>query len=83
MKKSLYVLFLLVVIVVCFPVRPKAYIDPGMGSIIIQSIGVAVVAVSGFFVVFKNRIFAFFKKDKANTVDVDDFDNDDIDNDDN
>lgn len=64
-------LLLVFSIFVSFAVSAHAYFDPGTGSMLLQMLGVAFIAMGGFFVAFKNRIFAFFgrKKNKGATDD--------------
>lgn len=60
---------LLVFIVIFFPVRAFAYLDPGTGSMLVQALLAAVAAVSVSIGMFRRRLQAFFsrffgKKDK-------------------
>jgi len=55
----------MIVIFIFFTFTPAhAYIDPGMGSLILQGLIGAIAAVSFFFTNIKNKIFNFFKKKK-------------------
>lgn len=60
-----YFVFSLTAMMFCFPALAHAYLDPGTGSMILQILGVAFVALGGFFVAFKSRIKAFFSRKKG------------------
>lgn len=62
---ALYVASLIVTMFVFFPTTALAYFDPGTGSMLLQMLGVIFIAMGGLFVAFKNRIFAFFRKNKG------------------
>lgn len=76
-----YLVLLVLVWLVCFPTAALAYFDPGTGSMLLQMLGVAFIAMGGFFIAFKNRIFAFFRRNKkgsdADADDMDDMDDPD------
>lgn len=67
MKNNKSILFLLAPIyaLVFFPMTTLAYIDPGTGSLLLQILGIAFVALGGFWIAFKNKIKSFFGKKNA------------------
>ncbi len=40
------------------------YFDPGTGSLIVQLVVAFFASIGAFFVIFKNKILGFFKKEK-------------------
>lgn len=79
-KKSigLYAVLLSLILLSCFPATALAYFDPGTGSMLLQLLGVAFIALGGFFIAFKNRIRSFFRKKKGLPEDDDDTDDEDV-----
>lgn len=64
MKNSLAIFYFLAVFILCVPGTAHAYIDPGVGSMLLQ--GLAAVLISGliFFRSFRRKIKSFFSKNK-------------------
>ena len=55
--------FLLILVFFSFISYPAyAYLDPGLGSLIIQSVIGLISVTLGFFVIFKNKVISLYKK---------------------
>ena len=67
MKKDLIFQSLMIVFLFLTFTPAHAYIDPGMGSLILQGLIGAIAAASFFFIKIKTKIFNFFKKKRKKT----------------
>lgn len=64
MNRGIYYIITAFVYLLINPTTAFAYIDPGTGSMILQALGVAFIAITSAFVAFKDRIYGLFKKNK-------------------
>lgn len=62
MKKSARLIYCCAIIIFLFPTIAFAYIDPGTGSIILQGLAAAAIAVAAFWGRIKNIILSLFTK---------------------
>ncbi len=68
MRNFAFLKFFLIIVVVCYFVYPQrafAYLDPGTGSLILQMLIAALVAVSFSIKIFWKKIIAFFSSSHA------------------
>lgn len=75
-EKTGHFIFALSALMLFFPAAASAYLDPGTGSMILQLLGVAFIAIGGVWVAFKSKIKAFFARRRGEEVPGDDDDND-------
>lgn len=64
-EKVTLTVFFTVICISCFPKDAYAYIDPMTGSMILQAIGAAFIAIGGAWAIFRGKVKAFFSKDKG------------------
>lgn len=63
-KRFTFILVNFAVIFICFPAQAFAYLDPGTGSLLLQLLGMAFVAMGGVWVVFKSKVAKIFGRGK-------------------
>jgi hypothetical protein len=62
--KCLNILFKSTILIVVFSSKAHAYIDPGIGSVILQGIIASIAAIGIFFSSLKSKITGYFNKIK-------------------
>ncbi len=65
MKARLFWIWICVIVFI--PQKAEAYLDPGTGSMIVQSIIASIAAIGCVVAAFMDKIAGFFKKDKNDT----------------